>query len=72
MSPWRIAFKFLNQALRYAQYHFQNKLWNKNEMLEYLRTCWFSKNRTFNAIEDFQQGQKYHGLDVGNKLSSLA
>ena len=53
LSPCRIAFKFLYQALRYSQYHFQNKLWNKNEMLEYLRPCCFSKNVTFNAIEAF-------------------
>ena len=50
----RISFKFLDQGLRYDQYHFQNKLWSKNEMLQYLRTCCFSKNVAFNAIEVFQ------------------
>ena len=39
LSPCKITFKVLNQALRYAQYYFQNKLWNKNKMLDYLRTC---------------------------------
>ena len=64
LSPCRITFKFLNDALKYAQYHFENKLWNKNEMRKYLRTCCFSKNVVFNAIEAFQQGQEYHGEDV--------
>ena len=35
LSPCRITFKFLNEVLKYAQYHFENKLWNKNEILEY-------------------------------------
>ena len=30
--------QILNQGLRCAQYHFQNNLWNENEILEYLRT----------------------------------
>ena len=46
-------FRSLNQALKYAQYQFQNKPWNKNEMLDFLRTFYFSKNMAFNAIETF-------------------
>ena len=33
-------------------------------MLECLRTCCFSKNVAFNAIEALQQEQEYHGPDV--------
>ena len=51
LSPYRITFKFLYDA----QCHFENKRWNKNEMLEYLRTCCFSKNVAFNAIKAFQK-----------------
>ena len=70
LSPCRVSFKFLNQALTYAEYHFENKLW-KNEMLEYLRTCCFSKNVAFNAIEAFQQGQEYHGPDIWQKYEEF-
>ena len=64
LSPCRISFKFLKEALKYAQYQFENKLWNKNEILRYVRTCCSSKNVAFNAIGAFQQGQEYYGLDV--------
>ena len=40
-------------------------------MLEYLRTYCFSKNVAFNAIEDFQQGQEYHGPDVWQKYEKF-
>ena len=43
LSPCRINFKFLNEALKYTQYHFENKLWNKNETFDYLRTCCLQK-----------------------------
>ena len=59
-----MTFKFLNQVLRYAQSHFQNKMWNKNDMLEYLRTLCFSKNVVFNATEAFYQVQEYHGHHI--------
>ena len=49
-----ITFKFLNQVMRYAQYYFENKLWNKNEMLEYLITCCILKNFAFKSIVAFQ------------------
>ena len=71
LSSWRITFKFINEALKYDQYHFENKLWNKNEMLEYLRTCFFSKNMAFDAIEVFQQGQEYHGPEVWQKYKEF-
>ena len=71
LSPCRISFKFLNKAMEYAQYHFQNKLWNKNEMLEYLRTCCFSKSVAFNAVVAFQQGQEYNGPDVWQKYEEF-
>ena len=29
----RITFKILNKAMKYAQSHFENNLWNKNETL---------------------------------------
>ena len=57
--------------MRYAEYHFQHKLWNKNEMLEYLGTCCFSKNVAFNAIEAFQQIQGYHRPDVWQKYEAF-
>ena len=57
LSPCRISFKFLNEALKYAQYHFEDKLWNKIEMLEYLRLCCFSKNVAFNAVEAFNSAR---------------
>ena len=66
-----MSFKFLNQALKYAQYFFYNKLWDTNEKLEYLRTCYFSKDKTLNAIEAFQQGQEYHGSDVWQKYEDF-
>ena len=71
LIPWKITFKFLNQTLKYAQYHFQSKLWNKNEILEYLRTCCFSKNVALNAIEAFQQVKEYHGPDVWQKYEKF-
>ena len=66
ISMWKICWvlQFLSKALKYAQYHFKNKLWNVTEMLEYLRTCCFSKILAFNAIEAFQLEQEYHGSDV--------
>ena len=66
LSSCPSTFKFFDILLKYAQYHFENKLWNQNDMLEYLRTGCFSKNVTFNAIEAFQQSQEYHGSDVWN------
>ena len=57
----KICWVLIKYHLKYAQYHFKNKVWNTNEMLEYLRTCCFSKNVAFNAIVAFQQGQEYHG-----------
>ena len=57
LSCCRITFEFHNKALRYAQYPFQNKLWNKNDLLEYLRTCCFSKEYGFNTI-DFSTGAR--------------
>ena len=32
LSPCKIEFKCLNKALKYAQYHFINKLQNKNKI----------------------------------------
>ena len=29
LSPGKIFFKFLNKSVKYAQCHFENKLWNK-------------------------------------------
>ena len=71
MSPCRITFTFLNEALKYAQYHFENKLWNKNEMLKYFIKCCFSKNVVFNANEAFPLGQEYHGPDVLQKYKEF-
>ena len=49
----------------------KNMPWNKNEMLEYLRTCYFLKNVVFNATEDSQQGQEYHGPGVWQRYKEL-
>ena len=40
-------------------------------MLKYFRSCCFSKNVAFNAIEAFQQGQEYHGQDVWRKYEDF-
>ena len=40
-------------------------------MLEYLKTCCFSKNSIFNAIDAFQQEQEYHGPDVWQKYDKF-
>ena len=42
-NPLKNYFQFFNEALKYAQYHFENKLWNKFETLEYLQTWWMKK-----------------------------
>ena len=41
--------------------------WNN----EYFRTCCFSQNVAFNAIEAFQQGQEYHGPDIWQKYEKF-
>ena len=40
-------------------------------MLEYMRTCCFSKNMTLNAIEAFQKGQEYHGPVIWQKYEEF-
>ena len=77
LSPCRITFKFLNQALRYNHYHinipktFDERPVHEENLMEYLRTCCFSKNVTFNAIEAFEQGQEYHGPDGWQKYEDF-
>ena len=66
-----MTFKLLDEALKNAQNHFKNKLWSKDETLEYLRACYFSKNLAFNAIEAFQPEQEYHGSDTWQKYEEF-
>ena len=72
LSSCRIMLKFLNKAPKYAQCHFENKLWNKNEMLEYFRTCCFSKNVVFNAVDVFNSGKNIMDQIFGKSMQSLA
>ena len=71
VSPCKITFKFWNNALKYAQYQFEDIFLNKNKILEYLRTWCFSRNVAFNAIEAFHQGQEYQGPDVWKKYEEF-
>ena len=71
LSPCKITLMILNEALKYAQYLFQKKLWNKNETLEYVRRCCFTKNVTSNAMEVFWQGHGHHGPKIWQKYYGI-
>ena len=62
---------FFHEALKYSHYNFENKLWNENELMQYLRTWCFSKNVAFDAIKAFQQGQEYLEPDLWQKYEEF-